>query len=124
MTTLRTKLGSVGEHHARLILERKGFAYIESNWRCASGELDLVMRDDKFIVMVEVKVRRGDAAGSAEEAITPSKGRKLLTAGEWYIAEHPVFEDDPWRIDLVAITIDSRGSVVRTSHIPDAVVSG
>ncbi len=124
MTTERSKLGSIGEHHARLILERKGFAYIESNWRCASGELDLIMRDGEFIVMVEVKVRRGEAAGSAEEAISALKGRKLLATGEWYMADHGEIGDDPWRIDLVAITIDSRGAVTRISHIPDAVVLG
>ena len=124
MTTERTKLGSLGEHHARLILERKGLVYIESNWRCASGELDLIMRDGEFIVMVEVKVRRGEASGSAEEAISASKGRKLLTTGEWYMADHPGIGDDPWRIDLVAITIDSRGAVSRITHIPDAVVFG
>lgn len=124
MTTRRSKLGSIGEHHARLILERKGLVYIESNWRCASGELDLIMRDGEFVVIVEVKVRRGETTGSAEEAITLAKGKKLLASGEWYMADHPEIGNDPWRIDLVAITIDSRGAVNRTSHIPDAVVSG
>ena len=41
MRTERTKLGSVGEHHARLILERKGMTFVESNWRAPSGEIDL-----------------------------------------------------------------------------------
>ena len=82
------------------------------------------MRDGAFIVMVEVKVRRGEANGSAEEAISSSKGRKLLATGESYIGQHPDIGDDPWKIDLVAITIDSRGAVSRVTHIPDAVVLG
>lgn len=124
MTTPKSRLGSAGEHHARLYLERAGMAWIESNWRCASGELDLVMRDATGIVFVEVKVRTGDLAGTAEEAISHSKGRKLLATGEWYLAEHEELGEPPWRIDLIAITINSRGVVQRISHIPDAVVTG
>lgn len=124
MTTNRAKLGSVGERHARLVLERKGYTHIESNWRCAAGELDLVMRDGSTVVMVEVKVRRGERSGAAEEAISAAKGRKLLATGEWYMAEHPELGETAWRIDLIAITIDSRGAVQRVTHIPDAVVTG
>jgi putative endonuclease len=124
MTTARTKLGSVGEHHARLILERKGMTFVDSNWRAPSGEIDLVMRDGELLVMVEVKVRRGERAGTAEESISPAKAARLLATGEWYVSEHPEHADRPWRIDLVAITLDTRGVVARVHHIEDAVVAG
>ena len=124
MTTERTKLGSVGEHHARLILERKGMAFVEANWRAPSGEIDLVMRDGELLVMVEVKVRRGERAGTAEQSISRAKATRLLATGEWYVAEHPEHADWPWRIDLVAITLDGRGVVTRVQHIEDAVVAG
>jgi putative endonuclease len=124
MPTPRSKLGAIGERHARLLLESAGMTFVEANWRAASGEIDLVMLDGDFLVMVEVKVRRGERAGSAEEAISPSKGRRLLATGEWYVAEHPAFAEMPWRIDLVAITIDRVGRDLRHSRIRDAVVSG
>jgi putative endonuclease len=98
--------------------------FVSANWRRASGEIDLVMRDGDCIVMVEVKVRRGEGAGMAEESISKRKASRLLATGEWFIAEHPEFEDLPWRIDLVAVTIDRIGRLVRFTHIPDAVVSG
>jgi putative endonuclease len=110
--------------HARAILEGKGMAYLESNWRAASGEIDLVMRDGEFVVFVEVKVRRGEYAGSAEEAITAAKAARLLATGEWYMAEHEELGERPWRVDLVAITLDSGGRVVRNRHIQGAAVSG
>jgi putative endonuclease len=83
-----------------------------------------VMIDGEFVVMVEVKVRRGARAGRAEEAISIAKGRRLLATGEWYIADHPALAELPWRIDLVAITIDDDGRVMRHRHIRDAVVTG
>jgi putative endonuclease len=105
-------------------MERAGYIWVASNWRCAAGELDIVMRDPEQIVVVEVKVRRGEQSGSAEEAISRSKGLKLLATGEWFMAEQTHLSHLPWRIDLVAITIDRRGTVQRINHIPDAVVSG
>jgi putative endonuclease len=122
--TARSILGATGEMHARAILEGKGMAYLESNWRAASGEIDLVMRDGEFVVFVEVKVRRGEYAGSAEEAITAAKAARLLATGEWYMAEHEELGERPWRVDLVAITLDSGGRVVRNRHIQGAAVSG
>ena len=124
MTTARTKLGSLGERHARSILEGQGYRFMDANWRAASGEIDLVMIDGEFVVMIEVKVRRGARAGRAEEAISIAKGRRLLATGEWYIADHPDLAEWPWRIDLVAITIDDDGRVMRHQHIRDAVVTG
>ena len=124
MRTARSTLGDAGERHARAILEHEGMTWIESNWRARSGEIDLVMRDGEFIVMVEVKVRRGEFTGSAELAISSAKASRLLATGEWYMAEHPELGEFPWRIDLVAITLDREGRVVRSSHIPGAVVSG
>ena len=124
MRTVRSTLGGIGERHARAILEHQGMSWIESNWRARSGEIDLVMRDGEFVVMVEVKVRRGEFAGSAELAVSPAKAARLLATGEWYMAEHPELNELPWRIDLVAITLDREGRVVRSTHIPGAVVSG
>ena len=124
MPTPKSRLGAVGERHARLILESAGMKYVESNWRAASGEIDLIMIDGAFLVMVEVKVRRGERTGSAEEAISGRKGRRLLATGEWYVAEHSAFAEMPWRIDLIAITIDGPGKVIRSQHIRDAVVTG
>ena len=124
MTTARKALGTLGEHHARLRLEAAGLTFIAANWRQVSGEIDLIMRDGDTIVMVEVKVRRGDRAGQAEESISSAKSNRLLKTGEWFMAEHPDISDLPWRIDLVAVTVDDSGRVNRFTHIPDAVVSG
>lgn len=123
MPTPRSTLGNLGEEIARRRLEALGYTWIESNWFCQSGEIDLVMRDGSEIAFIEVKTRRGDAAGRAEESVSVSKGRKLLASGSWYIQQHPAFGDPIWRIDLVAITLSRDGAVVRFNHIINAVLS-
>jgi putative endonuclease len=124
VTTPRRKLGDLGERDARAFLERAGMTFIEANWRAASGEIDLVMKEGEFVVIVEVKVRRGARAGTAEEAISVTKAHRLLATGEWYMAAHPLLSDKPWRIDLLAITIDDRGRIAQRTHVRDAVVVG
>ena len=124
MPTSRSKLGTAGEASARRYLESQGYAWVESNWRCASGEIDLVMRDGLELVFVEVKLRRGEDAGRAEEGVSVGKSRRLLSTGNWYIATHLELSDLVWRIDLLAITLDSSGKIERVTHIPNAVVSG
>lgn len=118
------RLGNAGEAAARRYLEARGYAFVEANWRCASGELDLVMRDGDELVFVEVKTRHGDVAGRASEAVTGSKARKLLKTGEWYVARHQEFADLIWRCDIVAITLEPNGAVRSIERIPNALVTG
>lgn len=117
----RRRLGQWGETVAALHLESAGYAIIERNWRCRSGEIDLVARDGETVVFVEVKTRRGRDFGAPEEALTPAKARKLMTLGEQYVVDHDLADVD-WRIDLVAIELDERGRLLRCDHIPNAVL--
>ncbi|CAN5761693.1 YraN family protein [soil metagenome] len=124
MTNARKLTGEAGEHFARAFLERKGMLHVGSNWRCAAGEIDLVMVDGDMLVFVEVKTRRTNIAGTAEESVSEAKAARLLSAGEWYVSDHPEFEARTWRIDLVAITMDRYEGIVRISHFENAIASG
>jgi putative endonuclease len=114
------RLGTRAEELAVHALQQRGFRLIERNWRCTSGELDAIMWDRDELVFVEVKARTGMARGSAEEALTTAKARKLATAAEWYLSDHPEIGDPIWRIDLIAITVDRSGAIVRFAHIANA----
>ncbi len=119
----RPELGPFGEELARRHLEAKGYRFVERNWRCRSGEIDLVMTEHDELVFVEVKARRGERSGRAEEAVSPAKVRRLLATGEWYLAEHPEHEERLWRCDLVAITIQPVGPAT-IDHYINAIVEG
>ena len=116
-------LGRQGEDLARSFLEQQGYRYVARNWHCRAGELDLIMLDNDEIVFVEVKTRFGDRAGRAEEAVSRTKSRKILTAGEWYITTHREYQELYWRCDLVAITFLPNVPPVIT-HFINAFVVG
>ena len=122
-TDRRRQLGDNGEAIARRHLEAGGLRFVTRNWHCRAGEIDLVMLDGDVLVFVEVKTRNGERAGRAEEAISPSKARKLLASGEWFVADHPDYQDMAWRCDLVAITIERDGAA-RIDHYVNAIVEG
>lgn len=122
--TQRAVTGSAGERLAQGYLESKRFSFVERNWRCRTGEIDLVMLDGEILVFVEVKTRRTRSMGSAEESVTEAKCAKLLATGEWFIAAHPEFEDCIWRIDIVAVTMDPDGGASQVTHLTNAVTAG
>jgi putative endonuclease len=117
-------LGKIGEHHARLTLEARGYRFVTHNWHCEAGELDLVMLDEDELVFVEVKTRRGDSAGRADDAVTSAKVRRMLAAAEWYVSDHPEHQERVWRCDLVAITVNPRSGAANATHYINAIVAG
>ena len=125
MTTAhdRRALGRFGEDHARRYLEARGMRFVERNWSCQIGEIDLVMRDGDGIVFVEVKTRHGERMGRAEEAVSQRQAMGLLETGEWYVEEHPDVADLIWRCDIVAVTLDRSHRVVSVRHHRNAVVT-
>jgi putative endonuclease len=118
--TARQGLGDAGEHLARRQLEANGYICLAEQWRCASGELDLVMRQGDVLVFVEVKVRRGGHV-EAEQAVTPAQQRRLLAAAQSFLMAHPEFQDLTWRIDILGITLDRGGRVTRITHLENAI---
>jgi putative endonuclease len=120
MTSSRKRLGDWGEKLAADQLQARGYELVERNWRCRQGEIDLVVRKGQELVFVEVKTRRGRQAGMPEEGLTQRKSQKLVNLAKRYLAEHDLSFD--WRIDLVAVELDSNGKLLRCDHIPNAVL--
>ncbi len=115
----RRGLGRRGEELAARQLQEKGFKIVSRNWRCETGELDLVALDGACLVLVEVRTRRGRSLGTPEESITPAKQMRLIDLSEAYVQESEWPGD--WRIDVVAIEMDRRGRVLRVDHYENAI---
>lgn len=78
--------GRAGEAAALAVYQRRGYRAVSRNWRCALGELDLVLRRGDVLVFCEVKTRTGPAFGGGYEAVTWAKRRKLRRLAEAFLA--------------------------------------
>lgn len=65
--------------------ERNGFTVIARNWTMRGGELDVIARRGRLIVVCEVKARATDAWGSPWEAMTPLKQQRVRRAGAAFV---------------------------------------
>ena len=103
--------GRNAESHARKYLQRRGLKFVESNYRCKPGEIDLIMRDRSTIVFVEVRYRSNHNYGGALESIDLRKQRKLRAAAEHYLQHKRIGADSACRFDVVLITGNAPGSI-------------
>lgn len=113
----RLQTGRLAESLARSYLEQAGYRIIESNWRCAEGEIDIVCGDGEQTVFVEVRAKSSAEFGSPAESIGPRKQAKLIAAAESYCAEHATSEN--WRIDFIGIEFRPGGHQIE--HIQYAI---
>jgi len=111
MTTERRAVGAYGERLAERHLRDQGLVVLARNWRCADGEVDLILRDGEDVVFCEVKTRRGDRFGTPAEAIGPAKVRRLRRLAARWLAETRVRPREV-RFDVVAVLPQPRGATV------------
>lgn len=78
--------GRHAENLAALFLQQQGLKLIARNYRCRFGEIDLIAREGKILVFVEVRMRASDRFGGAAASITAGKRRKLLRTARHYLA--------------------------------------
>ena len=112
-------LGSFGEEQAARYLRRKGYRIVERNFRCRQGEIDLIARKGKYLVFVEVKLRKDERFGAAREFVTPAKQSRILAAARLYLAEHE--EELQPRFDVIEIYApNGEKGPIRIEHLEDA----
>jgi putative endonuclease len=98
----RQALGRYGESLAARHLTGLGMVVLDHNWRCPAGEIDLVLRDGRVLVICEVKTRSSTACGTPFEAVTATKLERLRRLAAHWLDEHPVRPLEV-RIDMVGI---------------------
>ncbi len=94
--------GAFGERLAATAYRRRGAELLDRNWRTATGELDLVVREGDVYVFCEVKTRRSRRYGSPLEAITPDKAARIRRLADEWIASHGL-SGVSTRFDVVSI---------------------
>lgn len=105
----RTMLGRWGEKRCERFLKAKGLKTLTRNFRCKTGELDLIMVDaDRTIVFVEVKTRANEDFSPSESAVTYAKKTRMARAAKYFLASNNI-ENRPLRFDVVTIILGLKG---------------
>jgi putative endonuclease len=115
--TERDALGSRGENVAAHFLRKNGFKIIVRNFRCEVGEIDIIAREGKTLVFVEVKTRAYDDP-TPEDQVNFEKQRQLTNAAKLYLSRYGS-PQPPARFDVVAIVWPA-GREPQVRHLRDA----
>ncbi len=105
----RRRLGRWGERVARNLLRQKGLRFISKNYRCKSGEIDLVFQGPgRLLVFVEVKTRKDESFAPGQASVGGKKRKRILRAARHFRRRYDI-EDQPRRFDVVVVVLPPRG---------------
>ena len=103
MTQNNRITGSYYETQVAAFLEAQGMTILDKNFRCRMGEIDLIARDGRYLVFIEVKFRSSGSAGYSLEAIDRRKIGRIRKAASFYLYSHRLPEETPCRFDAAGV---------------------
>ena len=98
------ELGDRGEALVAEYLRAHSYEIAASQFRCRFGEIDLIAKQDKTYVFIEVKYRTSPAAGDPAGAVDRKKQKKISKTADYYRVLRRLPSDQPFRFDVVAET--------------------
>ena len=107
-------VGAAFEQMAADYLESLGMCVTDRNYFCRGGEIDIVARDNAYIVFCEVKYRRDTRYGYPEEAVDALKAARIRRTAAGYMLSHHISENTPVRFDVISVLGN------KINHIKDA----
>ena len=115
---LKHEIGKIGEDLASKYLEAAGYIIIERNFLARQGEIDIIAKDKKELVFIEVKTRTSDIYGKPVEAVNTQKQKHLLNTIKYYLySKH--LEDELVRIDVIEVYFNN--NTYKINHIKQIV---
>jgi putative endonuclease len=118
VTRTSDAVGAYGERVAARLLTEAGMRVVDRNWRCASGELDIVAVHGDQVIFCEVKTRRGERFGAPSESVGAAKVRRLRALASIWLAGHPDVRGRV-RFDVVSVWPQESGPAV-VEHVRGA----
>lgn len=119
MSVGRVRLGRRGEAWVGRRLAGAGWRLLETNWRRAEGEIDIVAIEGDVLVLVEVRTRASRSMGTAEESVGPRKCARLARLARRYVYE--AGWAGPVRVDVVTVFVPADGARPVMRHYRNAV---
>ena len=111
--------GRQGEAMAVRHLAGLRYEILATNYRKPFGEVDIIARDGRTIVFIEVKTRRSTAFGTPQEAVDARKQRQLSRIAQDFLQSHGLTEAAA-RFDVIAVLLDRDNRSAQVEHIRNA----
>ena len=99
-------IGFAHERQAAEYLRGKGYRILAQNFYTRFGEIDLVVKDGRYLVFVEVKYRASEKGGHPLETVDARKQNRIRRAAQFYLLRYGYGESTPCRFDVVGILGD------------------
>ncbi|NVK24329.1 MAG: YraN family protein [Gammaproteobacteria bacterium] len=101
--TNKKRIGDQKEQLAKAYLVQHQLRFIEQNFHCKWGEIDLIFQDptSNQLVFVEVRYRSSKQYGGAAASITPAKQQKIKKSALFYLSQRKI--EPNLRFDVIAI---------------------
>ncbi|CAM2897232.1 YraN family protein [Paenibacillus sediminis] len=116
----RKQKGQAAEEAAAQYLESQGYHILARNWRCRSGEIDIIAQMGDTLIFVEVRSRSGASAyGTPAESITPRKIKQVRDTAAVYLHMNHL-SNRPIQFDAVAVMLSHDLHVQSLDHIKNA----
>lgn len=96
-------MGGSAEEIAKQYLLQCGLLFICSNFYSRFGEIDLIFKDERTLVFVEVRYRKNSRYGSTFETIDRHKQSKIIKTAEYYLHKNRITESINCRFDVIGI---------------------
>jgi putative endonuclease len=103
----RKELGQAGEKMAEVFLRKQGYRILERNYQTPYGEIDLIARESRETVFIEVRTRRGTDFGTPIESLTRNKISHWEKSASSYLQKSGEF-DQPIRFDFVGVDLSGK----------------
>ncbi len=115
----RKWIGEYGEKTAADFLRAHGCRILARNFKGRrGGEVDIIARDGKLLLFVEVKTRRKDAKIRPLDAVDKPK-QALIERGANAWLKRLGTRELPWRFDVIEVWLEE-GETPRINHVRDA----
>jgi len=112
-------LGNKGEERAEKYLIQNKYRILDRNFRSHFGEVDIIAKDRKDLVFIEVKLRRTDEFGLPIEAVTALKQKRIIQSALEYVKLKQLTGENI-RFDVLVIgPEDSRIEIVKAAFSTD-----
>ena len=99
----KRSLGSEKEQLAVSYLAEQKAEVLARNFYFHGGEIDLIAKDGEYVCFIEVKYRKSSRFGTPEEAVTPSKQKKIIQGARVYLYQNRYPTDTPCRFDVISV---------------------